>query len=77
MNDHHCDIFVLRLPTVATVIQVDHQQGLVHLETERGGVLTFARPEDIVDLQEGDQIQVCLAAAEAEEQLPYGKDTDQ
>jgi len=46
--------------TVATIIQVDHQHGLLNLETEIGRVLTLAAPEDIQDLQEGDQIVVCL-----------------
>lgn len=46
--------------TVATIIQVDHQHGLLDLKTEIGRVLTFAAPEDIQDLQEGDQIVVCL-----------------
>jgi len=46
--------------TVATIIQVDHQRGLLNLETELGRVLTLAAPEDIQDLQEGDQIVVCL-----------------
>src|SRR5262249_55446223 len=46
--------------TVATIIQVDHQDGLLDLETEIGRVLTLAAPEDIQDLQEGDQIVVCL-----------------
>ncbi len=46
--------------TVATIIQVDPQDGLLDLETEIGRVLTLAAPEDIQDLQAGDQIVVCL-----------------
>ena len=56
--------------TVATVIQVDHQHGLLHLDTDRGRLLTFATPEDIADLQEGDQLVVCIASAEPAENLP-------
>jgi hypothetical protein len=47
--------------TVATVIQVDHQLGLLHLETDIGRLLTFVAPEEIKDVQEGDQLVVCLA----------------
>ena len=46
--------------TVATIIQVDHQHGLLDLKTGIGRVLTLAAPEDGQDLQEGDQIVVCL-----------------
>jgi hypothetical protein len=55
--------------TVATVIQVNHQQGLLHLDTEGGRLLTFATPEDIKDLQEGDQLTVCVADADPAETL--------
>jgi hypothetical protein len=55
--------------TVATVIQVNHQQGLLHLDTDRGRLLTFATPEDIKDLQEGDQLTVCVADADPMETL--------
>jgi hypothetical protein len=57
--------------TVATVIQVDHQQGLLHLDTALGRLLTFAAPEDIKDLQEGDQLMVCVADADPAETLPH------
>lgn len=57
--------------TVATVIQVNHQQGLLHLDTDRGRLLTFATPEDIKDLQEGDQLTVCVADADPAETLPH------
>ena len=46
--------------TVATVIQIDRQHGILNLETEIGRVLTFAAPEDIQNLHEGDQIEVYL-----------------
>jgi hypothetical protein len=55
---------------VATVIQVDHQHGLLHLDTDRGRLLTFATPEDIADLREGDQLVVCIASAEPAENPP-------
>jgi hypothetical protein len=55
--------------TVARVIQVDHQQGLLHLDTARGRLLTFATPEDIKDLQEGDHLRVCVADADPAETL--------
>src|SRR5262245_52264922 len=55
--------------TVATVIQVDHQQGLLHLATKEGPLLLAATPEDIKDLQEGDQLPVCIAEATPAEQL--------
>jgi hypothetical protein len=55
--------------TVATVIQVDRQQGLLHLDTEEGPLLLAATPEDIKDLQEGDQLPVCIAEAAPAEQL--------
>jgi hypothetical protein len=57
--------------TVATVIQVNHQQGLLHLDTDRGRLLTFATPEDIKDLREGDQLTVCVADADLAETLPH------
>src|SRR5262249_58984661 len=50
--------------TVATVIQVDPQQGLLHLDTEEGPLLLAATPDDIKDLQEGDQLPVCIAEAD-------------
>jgi hypothetical protein len=56
--------------TVATVIQVDHQLGLLHLETDIGRLLTFVAPEKIKDVQEGDQLMVCLAETEPPEHLP-------
>src|SRR5439155_1974771 len=37
--------------TVATVIQVNHRQGLLHLDTDRGRLLTFVPPEDIEDIK--------------------------
>ena len=56
--------------TVATIIQVDHQHGLLSLEIEIGRVLKLAAPEDIQDLQEGDQIMVCLVEEDPTENLP-------
>ena len=56
--------------TVATVIQVDHQHGLLHLETDIGRVLTFATPKDIEEIHEGDQLVVCIADADSAENLP-------
>jgi len=55
---------------VATVIQVDHQLGLLHLETDIGRLLTFVAPEEITDVQEGDQLTVCLAETEPPKHLP-------
>ena len=46
--------------TVATVVQIDRQHGILNLETEIGRVLTFAAPEDIKNLHEGDRIEVYL-----------------
>ena len=57
--------------TVTTVIQVNHQQGLLHLDTDRGRLLTFATSEDIKDLQEGDQLTVCVADADPAGTLPH------
>lgn len=56
--------------TVATVIQVDHEHGVLHLETDIGRVLTFATPKDIEELHEGDQLVVCIADADPVENLP-------
>jgi hypothetical protein len=53
--------------TVATVIQVDHQHGLLHLETDIGRVLTFATPKDIEEIHEGDRLVVCIADADPAE----------
>jgi hypothetical protein len=55
--------------TVATVIQVDPQQGLLHLDTKEGQLLLSATPEDMKDLQEGDQLPVCIADAAPAERL--------
>jgi hypothetical protein len=55
--------------TVATVIQVDPQQGLLHLDTAEGQFLLAATPEDMKDLQEGDQLPVCIADAAPGERL--------
>jgi hypothetical protein len=57
--------------TVATVIQANHQHGLLHLDTDRGRLLTFATPEDIKGLQEGDQLTVCVADADPAETPPH------
>ena len=57
--------------TVATVIQVDHLHGVLHLDTALGRLLTFATPEDIKDLQEGDELMVCMADADPAETLPH------
>jgi hypothetical protein len=56
--------------TVATVIQVDHQLGLLHLETDTGQLMAFVAPEKIKDVQEGDQLTICLAETEPAEHLP-------
>lgn len=55
--------------TVATVIQIDHQHGLLNLETEIGRVLTLATPEDIENLHEGDQIVVYLVEEDSADNL--------
>jgi hypothetical protein len=55
--------------TMATVIQVDPQQGLLHLDTKEGQLLLSATPEDMKDLQEGDQLPVCIADAAPAERL--------
>jgi hypothetical protein len=44
---------------------------LLHLDTDRGRLLTFSTPEDIKDLQEGDQLTVCVADADLAETLPH------
>ena len=54
----------------ATVVRVDHQSGLLSLETDSGRVLTFAAPEEIQDLREGDQIMVCMAEVDPPENPP-------
>ena len=54
---------------VATIIQVDHQQGILTLETEMGRVLAFAAPEDIQDFQEGDPVVVCLVEEDPSQDL--------
>lgn len=51
-------------PTTATIVQIDRQHGLLNLETEIGRVLTFATPEDMKGLHEGDQIVVYLVVDE-------------
>ena len=53
--------------TVATVVQIDRQHGILNLETEIGRVLTFAAPEDIKNLHEGDQIEVYLVEEDSAE----------
>ena len=55
---------------VATVVRVDHRSGLLSLETDIGRVLTFAAPEEIKDLREGDQIMVCMAEVDPPEKRP-------
>jgi hypothetical protein len=55
--------------TVATVVQIDHQHGVLNLETEIGRVLTFAAPEDIKNLHEGDRIEVYLVEEDSAENL--------
>ena len=55
--------------TVATVIQVDHQRGLLNLETEIGRVLAYASLEDVQGLEEGDQIVVCLVEEDPTESV--------
>ena len=55
--------------TVATIIQVDHQHGILNLETEMGRVLAFAAPEDIQDFQEGDPVVVCLVEEDPSQDL--------
>src|ERR1043166_6148912 len=55
--------------TVATVIQIDRQHGILNLETEIGRVLTFAAPEDIKNLHEGDRIEVYLVEEDSADDL--------
>jgi hypothetical protein len=59
-----------RHAAVATVIQVDHQRGLLYVKTDIGRVLTFVAPAAIQDLQAGDQILVCMADEGPAEALP-------
>jgi len=76
--EQNCEQFIAALDpqahgghaAVATVVQVDHQSGLLSLETEVGRVLTFAAPEETQNLQEGDQIMVCMAEVGPPENLP-------
>jgi hypothetical protein len=55
---------------VATVLQVDHQLGVLHLETEVGRLLLFVAPDKLTNVQEGDQLTVCLGESEPAEQRP-------
>jgi hypothetical protein len=55
---------------------LNHDDRIVHLanpllDSDRGRLLTFATPEDIKDLQEGDQLTVCVADADPTEALPH------
>lgn len=52
---------------VATIVQVDHQHGLLNLETDVGRILTFASLEEVQGLHEGEQIVVCLMHEDPEE----------
>ena len=55
--------------TIATVVQIDRQHGLLNLETEIGRILTFAAPEDIKNLHEGDRIEVYLVEEDSTDNL--------
>jgi hypothetical protein len=56
--------------TVATVIQVEPQLGVLKLETEIGPVLLFVAPDKLKNVQEGDQLVVCLAETDPAEEVP-------
>jgi hypothetical protein len=60
-----------RYAIVATVGQVDHQQGLLQLETTLGQIVTMVAPEEVKDLQEGDQILVCIGDTEPAKSLRH------
>ena len=65
-----------RHAAVAIVLRVDHTSGLLDVATDSGHIVTFVAPATIQELQEGDQILVCLAeesSAEGlhEETAPY------
>lgn len=47
-------------PIIATVKEIDHQQGTLELDTEDGRFSLAIAPAEIQDLQEGDQLLVCL-----------------
>ena len=55
----------------ATIKGVDHQQGILELDTKEGRYLLATSPAEIQDLQEGDQLLICLEgdAIEGEERL--------
>jgi hypothetical protein len=59
-----------RHASVATIVEVDYERGLLNLETDIGQVLTFVAPEEVQDLREGDQIVVCLSAEVPAEDRP-------
>jgi len=42
------------------VTDIDRQHGMVSLDTELGKIVTFAEPEDLQKLHEGDQIVVYI-----------------
>ena len=55
----------------ATIKGVDRQQGILELDTKEGRYLLTTPPAKIQDLQEGDQLLICLEgdAVEGEERL--------
>lgn len=55
----------------ATIKGVDRQQGILELDTKDGRFLMATPPAEIQDLQEGDQLLICLEgdAIEGEERL--------
>lgn len=55
----------------ATIKGVDRQQGILELDTKEGRYLLPTPPAEIQDLQEGDQLLICLEgdAIEKEDRL--------
>ena len=49
---------------IATVSRVDHDQGLITLETDVGKLEMAAAPEEIADIQEGDVLIVYMTEEE-------------
>jgi hypothetical protein len=58
-------------PITATIKEIDHQQGILELDTKDGRFLLATTPAEIRDLQEGELLLVCLEGddIEGEERL--------
>jgi hypothetical protein len=50
----------------ATIKGVDHQQGILELDTKEGRFVLSATPAEIQGLQEGDLLLVCLEGDDVE-----------